>query len=103
MKQLLLAAALIALPVAAFSAFNIYLAGATVSAATPAAGLGDMTVFTIIIADVQTIVATGDLAAAKVRIADFETAWGVAEGLNENSADGKAYNNALDDLAGKCS
>ena len=34
--------------------------------------------------------------------ADFETAWGVAEGLNENSPDGKAYNNALDDLAGKC-
>jgi hypothetical protein len=35
--------------------------------------------------------------------ADFETAWGAAEGLNENSADGKAYNTALDDLAGKCS
>jgi hypothetical protein len=35
--------------------------------------------------------------------ADFETAWGAAEGLNENSADGKAYNNALDDLSGKCS
>lgn len=35
--------------------------------------------------------------------ADFETAWNAAEGLNENSADGKAYNGALDDLAGKCS
>jgi hypothetical protein len=35
--------------------------------------------------------------------ADFETAWGAADGLNENSADGKAYNSALDDLAGKCS
>ena len=35
--------------------------------------------------------------------ADFETAWAVAEGLNENSPDGKAYNTALDDLAGKCS
>lgn len=34
--------------------------------------------------------------------ADFETAWGMAEGLNETSADGKAYNSALDDLAGKC-
>ena len=34
--------------------------------------------------------------------ADFESAWGMAEGLNETSADGKAYNNALDDLAGKC-
>jgi len=35
--------------------------------------------------------------------ADFETAWNVADGLNETSADGKAYNQALDDLAGKCS
>ena len=35
--------------------------------------------------------------------ADFEAAWGVAENLNENSPDGKAYNNALDELAGKCS
>jgi hypothetical protein len=33
---------------------------------------------------------------------DFETAWNAADGLNETSADGKAYNNALDDLAGKC-
>ena len=34
---------------------------------------------------------------------DFETAWGVADGLDENSADGKTYNRALDELAGKCS
>jgi hypothetical protein len=34
---------------------------------------------------------------------DFETAWAVAEGLNDTSPDGKAYNNALDELAGKCS
>ena len=34
--------------------------------------------------------------------ADFETAWGAADGLDENSADGKAYNQALDELAGKC-
>jgi hypothetical protein len=34
---------------------------------------------------------------------DFETAWSAADGLNENSADGKAYNKALDDLSGKCS
>ena len=34
---------------------------------------------------------------------DFTTAWNVAEGLNENSADGKAYNAAVDDLSGKCS
>jgi hypothetical protein len=35
--------------------------------------------------------------------ADFETAWSAADGLDENSADGKVYNTALDDLAGKCS
>jgi hypothetical protein len=35
--------------------------------------------------------------------ADFESAWNAVEGLDENSADGKAYNAALDDLAGKCS
>jgi len=34
---------------------------------------------------------------------EFETAWGVAEGLNDNSPDGKAYNKALDELSGKCS
>lgn len=34
---------------------------------------------------------------------EFETAWGLAEGLDEKSADGKAYNNALDELSGKCS
>jgi hypothetical protein len=34
--------------------------------------------------------------------ADFETAWNAADGLDDNSADGKAYNAALDDLAGKC-
>jgi len=34
---------------------------------------------------------------------DFTTAWNTAEGLDENSADGKAYNAAVDDLSGKCS
>ena len=34
---------------------------------------------------------------------DFETAWAAAEGLDDNSVDGKAYNAAIDDLAAKCS
>jgi hypothetical protein len=34
--------------------------------------------------------------------ANFETAWNVGADLNETSADGKAYNAASDDLAGKC-
>ena len=33
---------------------------------------------------------------------DFETAWGAGEDLDENSADGKAYNAALDELSAKC-
>ncbi len=35
--------------------------------------------------------------------ADFETAWNAGEDIDENSADGKAYNAALDDLSAKCS
>ena len=33
---------------------------------------------------------------------EFETAWNVGNDVNENSADGKAFNAGLDDLAGKC-
>ena len=77
MKQLLLATALIVLPVGTFTAFNLYVAGPGVAAATVTltTGLGDMSAFSGIVADVQTIAATGDLAAAKTRIKDFESAW----------------------------
>ena len=34
---------------------------------------------------------------------DFETAWAAGENLDDNSADGKAYNTALDELSNKCS
>jgi hypothetical protein len=73
-KQLLLAVALIAVPVAAFTGFNIYKAGSA-PAAESAASLGDLAALQTIIADVQAIAATGDLKAAEVRITDFETAW----------------------------
>jgi hypothetical protein len=33
---------------------------------------------------------------------DFETAWNAGEGMDDNSADGKVFNAALDDLSGKC-
>ena len=33
---------------------------------------------------------------------DFAAAWSLGESVDENSADGKAWNDALDDLAGKC-
>ena len=33
---------------------------------------------------------------------DFEAAWNAADDLDDNTEDGKAYNAAMDDLAGKC-
>ena len=76
MKQLLLAFALIAAPVAAFTGFQVYYAR-DVSAAT--AGLGDLSAFKTIVADVQSIAAKGDFAAAAKRVTDYESAWDQAE------------------------
>jgi hypothetical protein len=70
-KQLLLATALIAVPVAGFTAFTLL----TAQAGVQSAGLGDLSPMKTIIADVQTIAATGDMKAAATRITDFETAW----------------------------
>ena len=64
MKQILLATALIALPVAAFIGYRFFTtpiqAGAQISA-----GIGDTSVFATIITDVQAFAAKGDIAAAK--------------------------------------
>ena len=74
MKQILLATALIALPVAAFTGYRFFTtpipAGAQISA-----GIGDTSVFATIITDVQAFAAKGDIAATKTRITDFEIAW----------------------------
>ena len=78
MRQILLATALIALPVVGFSALQMYAAApAAVAATTPAATdpLGDLSAMKTIISDVETIAATGDFVAAEMRITDFETAW----------------------------
>ncbi|SOC21591.1 hypothetical protein [Rhodobacter maris] len=82
MKQLLLATALIAVPVIVFSGVEHYVIGpkaadTTVQAATlpPAASLGDMSAFATIVSDTQKIAASGDLKAAEARITDLETAW----------------------------
>jgi hypothetical protein len=79
MKQVLLAASLIAAPVAAFTTFNLYMLPAAVNAQAAPAALGDLTAMQFIVSDVQKIAGTGDLAAAEVRIKDFETAWDEAE------------------------
>jgi hypothetical protein len=82
MRNLLLSVALIAAPVAVFSAgYMLLVPTAQVQAATPTApSLGDMSSFVTIINDVETIVATGDFAAAQTRITDFEGAWDKAAG-----------------------
>jgi hypothetical protein len=72
--QLLLTIALIAVPVAGFSALELLTAPATAPV-----GLGDMHPFLTIVSDVETLASRGDLAAAKHRITDFESAWDSAE------------------------
>ena len=71
-KQFLLAAVLIAVPVAAFSAGYVYLAP---PAEDTQASLGDLSPLKSIAMDVQSIAAKGDLVAAEKRITDFETLW----------------------------
>ncbi len=74
LKQILLAIALIAAPVAAFSAWEHWFNPSPTQAEVPN-GLGDMTAFKTIVTDVQAIAAKGDLPGAATRITDLETAW----------------------------
>ncbi len=74
-KQTLLAIALILVPVAAFTGFQVY----AKNEPTAAAGLGDLSSLKAIIADVQAIAAKGDLTGAAKRITDFESAWDEGE------------------------
>jgi hypothetical protein len=76
MKQILLALALIAAPVALFSGYEFYLTSTVQAAST---GLGDLSSFKTIIADVQALVDRGDMPGAAKRITDFESAWDQAE------------------------
>ncbi len=77
MKQFLLALILIAVPVAGFAGFELYVA--TSAQADTAASLGDLSPLKTIIADVQSLVGKGDLAGAAKRITDFESAWDLGE------------------------
>jgi hypothetical protein len=78
MKQILLALLLTAVPVAAFTSFQIY-AGPDHVQAAEAKSLGDLSSLSAIVADVTVIAATGDFVKAETRITDFETAWDDAE------------------------
>lgn len=77
LKQILLATALIAAPVAGFSAWELWF-GQTASQPPAANALGDMTAFKTIVTDVQAL-ASHDLPGAATRITDLETAWDDAE------------------------
>lgn len=79
MKQLLLATALIAVPLAGFTGFKAFEASASVTANAPAASLGDLSPFATIVTEVQGTAAKGDIVAAKARIKDFEIAWDQSE------------------------
>ena len=77
-RQIFLAAVLIALPVALFAAWEILVVGSAQPVAT-ATGLGDLSAFTGIVTDVQSVAQSQGPAAAKTRIADLEKAWDDAE------------------------
>ncbi len=71
MKKILLATALVLVPVGAVTTVQL----SFVSAAQAAASLGDLSPMIVIVTDVQKSAATGDFAKAATRITDWETAW----------------------------
>ncbi len=77
MKQILLATALVLVPVGLFAGFQV-LAPYSVAATTPSVPQ-EMSAFSTIISETQKIAATGDFTAAEKRATDFETAWDNAE------------------------
>jgi hypothetical protein len=81
MKQFLLAALLIALPTAAFTAVEMWIGPASPPASPSASAdpLGDLSAYETIVADTRDLVESGDLIAAEERITDFETKWDDAE------------------------
>ena len=90
MKQLLLAYALIAVPVAGFTIVELHVPATPAAAARPAGeSLGDLSALEAIVTDTQTIAKSGDLAAAQTRITDFETQWDDAEADHASQGPGR--------------
>ena len=122
MRNLLLSAALIAVPVASFSMVEMAMSsGAPSAGATHSASLGDLSPYETIVSDTQTLAKKGEFTAAEKRITDLETlwdknaaklrkadpsAWGVIDGaadkafaaLRTTSPDAKSVTKSLDGL-----
>ena len=78
--KLLLASALIALPVAGFTIVELSLPDTPAAFASASSEfLGDLSALEVILAETQTLANSDDLTAAEARITDFETAWDDAE------------------------
>lgn len=77
LRNFLLSAVLIAVPAGGFAMAETYILppAQTADAAPVLSGLGDLGAYKTIVADTQTIAATGDFAAAEQHITDFETLW----------------------------
>lgn len=76
LRNLALSATLIAVPAAGFALAEMMISpAAQTTAATQSPVLGDLSAYKTIVADTQTIAATGDFAAAEHRITDLETLW----------------------------
>lgn len=75
-RNLALSATLIAVPAAGFALAEMFISPVSqTTAATQSPGLGDLSAYKTIVADTQTIAATGDFTAAEHRITDLETLW----------------------------
>jgi hypothetical protein len=76
LRNLALSATLIAVPAAGFALAEMFISPVSqTTAAAQSPGLGDLSAYKTIVADTQTIAATGDFAAAEHRITDLETLW----------------------------
>ncbi|WP_088665256.1 hypothetical protein [Labrenzia sp. CP4] len=78
LRNFLLSAVLIAIPVTGFVVAERYLlpsAPASTAQINNQQGLGDLSAYQVIVADTQKIADTGDLKAAEKRITDLETLW----------------------------